>query len=167
MLGDPDSCGVWAPCLTYDDGLFWLIYTDVKRYGRTSQGGAAGASLRDIHNYLVTSPQHRRRLVGSDLSEQQRLRSLAVPRRRRPQISGQHAAGTTGRAAIVCGHRAAGILARGAQAGGAEPHDFQRHVDRLHRGAASLQAQRLLLPAHRRGRHRLGPRGDDGAVART
>jgi xylan 1,4-beta-xylosidase len=55
MLGDPDSCGVWAPCLTYADGLFHLIYTDVKRYGRTSQAGAAGASLRDFHNYLVTS----------------------------------------------------------------------------------------------------------------
>ncbi len=56
MLGDPDSCGVWAPCLTHADGLFHLIYTDVKRYGRTSQAGAAGASLRDFHNYLVTSP---------------------------------------------------------------------------------------------------------------
>jgi xylan 1,4-beta-xylosidase len=56
MLGDPDSCGVWAPCLTYADGLFWLIYTDVKRYGRTTQGGSAGASLRDTHNYLVTCP---------------------------------------------------------------------------------------------------------------
>ena len=57
MLGDPDSCGIWAPCLTYSDGLFWLIYTDVKRYGRTSVGGASGASLRDFHNYLVTSPR--------------------------------------------------------------------------------------------------------------
>jgi xylan 1,4-beta-xylosidase len=56
MLGDPDSCGIWAPCLTYADGLFWLIYTDVKRYGRTTVGGASGASLRDFHNYLVTSP---------------------------------------------------------------------------------------------------------------
>jgi len=49
MLGDPDSCGVWAPCLTHADGLFYLIYTDVKRYGRM------GASFRDFHNYLVTS----------------------------------------------------------------------------------------------------------------
>ncbi len=57
MLGDPDSCGVWAPCLTYADGLFWLVYTDVKRYGRTSQAGASGASLRDFHNYVVTAPQ--------------------------------------------------------------------------------------------------------------
>jgi Glycosyl hydrolases family 43 len=57
MLGDPDSCGIWAPCLTHADGLFWLIYTDVKRYGRTTVGGASGASLRDFHNYLVTSPR--------------------------------------------------------------------------------------------------------------
>ncbi|HYG23188.1 MAG TPA: glycoside hydrolase family 43 protein [Verrucomicrobiae bacterium] len=49
MLGAPDSCGVWAPCLTFAD------YTDVKRYGRTTVGGASGASLRDFHNYLVTS----------------------------------------------------------------------------------------------------------------
>src|SRR5258705_1773786 len=55
MLGDPDSCGIWAPCLTHADDVFYLIYTDVKRYGRTTQAGAAGASLRDMHNYLVTS----------------------------------------------------------------------------------------------------------------
>lgn len=56
MLGDPDSCGVWAPCLSYADGLFWLIYTDAKRFGLSSFGAAGGASLRDYHNYLVTSP---------------------------------------------------------------------------------------------------------------
>jgi xylan 1,4-beta-xylosidase len=55
MRGNPDSCGVWAPCLTYADGVFHLIYTDVKRYGRTTVAGASGASLRDFHNYLVTS----------------------------------------------------------------------------------------------------------------
>ncbi len=57
MLGDPDSCGLWAPCLSCADGLFWLIYTDVKRFGRTSVAGASGASMRDFHNYLVTSPR--------------------------------------------------------------------------------------------------------------
>lgn len=57
MLGNPDSCGIWAPCLSYADGLFWLIYTDVKRYGRTTVIGASGASLRDFHNYLVNSPR--------------------------------------------------------------------------------------------------------------
>ncbi len=57
LLGDPDSCGVWAPCLTYADGLFWLIYTDVKRYGRASQPGSSGSTPRDTHNYLVTCPE--------------------------------------------------------------------------------------------------------------
>jgi xylan 1,4-beta-xylosidase len=47
MRGDPDSCGVWAPCLSYGDGLFWLIYTDVKR---------KDGSFKDAHNYLVTAP---------------------------------------------------------------------------------------------------------------
>lgn len=56
LLGDPDSCGIWAPCLSHADGRFWLIYTDVKRYGRTTVAGASGASLRDVHNYLVTAP---------------------------------------------------------------------------------------------------------------
>jgi len=55
MLGDPDSCGVWAPDLTHAGGRFYLVYTDVKRYGRTTVAGASGASLRDFHNYLVTS----------------------------------------------------------------------------------------------------------------
>jgi xylan 1,4-beta-xylosidase len=57
MLGDPDSCGIWAPCLTFDEhaGLFYLVYTDVKRYGRTTVAGPSGASLRDFHNYVVTS----------------------------------------------------------------------------------------------------------------
>ena len=29
MRGEPDSCGVWAPCLSHADGLFWLIYSDM------------------------------------------------------------------------------------------------------------------------------------------
>lgn len=46
MQGNGDSDGVWAPCLTYDNGLFYLIYTDVK-----SHKGA----FKDTHNYLVTA----------------------------------------------------------------------------------------------------------------
>ena len=45
MTGNPDSGGVWAPCLSWDDGLFYLIYTDVKRSGR---------NVKDTHNYLTT-----------------------------------------------------------------------------------------------------------------
>lgn len=47
MRGNPDSCGVWAPCLTHADGLFWLVYSDVKRYD---------GNYKDTHNYLVTAP---------------------------------------------------------------------------------------------------------------
>ena len=45
MTGEPDSCGVWAPCLTWHDGLFYLIYTDVKRFD---------GNFKDTHNYLTT-----------------------------------------------------------------------------------------------------------------
>ena len=45
MLGNPDSCGVWAPCLSFCDGLFYLVYTDVKRYD---------GNFKDTHNYLTT-----------------------------------------------------------------------------------------------------------------
>ncbi len=56
MRGDPDSCGVWAPALRMVAGKFTLIYTDMKRYGRTSgSGGAPGASMRDLNNFMVTA----------------------------------------------------------------------------------------------------------------
>src|SRR6478752_5674988 len=25
MRGNPDSCGIWAPCLTHDGSKFWLV----------------------------------------------------------------------------------------------------------------------------------------------
>lgn len=42
MLGELSSCGVWAPCLSYYNGTYYLVYTDVKENGTT-------------HNYLVTT----------------------------------------------------------------------------------------------------------------
>ncbi|MCB4858099.1 glycoside hydrolase family 43 protein [Sphingobium sp. PNB] len=54
MRGDPDGCGVWAPDLSHADGRFWLVFTDVKRYGATTVQGAKGMSLRDFPNYVVT-----------------------------------------------------------------------------------------------------------------
>jgi xylan 1,4-beta-xylosidase len=54
MRGNPDSCGVWAPDLTHADGRFWLVYSDVKRFGQSTLDGATGMTLRDFHNYLVT-----------------------------------------------------------------------------------------------------------------
>jgi len=46
MMGNPDSGGVWAPQLSYNDGKFWLIYTDVK---------VVSGQWKDCHNYLTTS----------------------------------------------------------------------------------------------------------------
>ncbi|WP_113888561.1 glycoside hydrolase family 43 protein [Roseiarcus fermentans] len=47
LRGEPDSCGVWAPCLSHADGKFWLVYTDVKRLD---------GNFKDAHNYIVTAP---------------------------------------------------------------------------------------------------------------
>lgn len=47
LRGDPNSAGIWAPCLSYHDGLFYLIYTDVKSLDWV---------YNDTHNYLVTAP---------------------------------------------------------------------------------------------------------------
>lgn len=55
LRGIPDSCGVWAPCLSHSGGTFYLTYCLVRRYGRTTEYGAPGTSLRDFHNYVVTA----------------------------------------------------------------------------------------------------------------
>jgi xylan 1,4-beta-xylosidase len=46
MRGNPDSGGIWAPCLTHDGEKFWLVYTDMKR---------REGSYKDGHNYIVTA----------------------------------------------------------------------------------------------------------------
>ncbi len=45
MRGDPSSGGIWAPCLSHADGVFYLAFTDVKTMSRT----------KDMHNCLVTA----------------------------------------------------------------------------------------------------------------
>jgi xylan 1,4-beta-xylosidase len=45
MRGNPDSCGIWAPCLSYAEGKFWLVYTDVKRLD---------GAFKDAPNYITT-----------------------------------------------------------------------------------------------------------------
>jgi xylan 1,4-beta-xylosidase len=47
MKGVFPSGGVWAPALTWHDGLFWLVYTNVQSFR---------APVFDTPNYLVTSP---------------------------------------------------------------------------------------------------------------
>src|SRR5262249_36186795 len=47
LAGCPDSGGVWAPNLSYADGLYYLVFSNVSAY-------AAGFS--DCFNYVVTAP---------------------------------------------------------------------------------------------------------------
>ncbi|WP_438494781.1 glycoside hydrolase family 43 protein [Paenibacillus sp. IHBB 3054] len=47
LRGNPKNCSIWAPQLSYQDGLFYLIYTDVKSTKRP---------FKDCHNYLITAP---------------------------------------------------------------------------------------------------------------
>ena len=46
IVGVPDSCGVWAPCLSYDNGTFYLVYTNVRSFDGV---------WKDTPNYLVTT----------------------------------------------------------------------------------------------------------------
>jgi xylan 1,4-beta-xylosidase len=76
MKGNPDSGGIWAPCLSYADGKFWLLYTDVKIVDSPWKNG---------RNFLVTAPRWRGR--GATHSHgQRRVRPVAVPRYGRAQI---------------------------------------------------------------------------------
>ncbi|GAB2023951.1 glycoside hydrolase family 43 protein [Lactovum odontotermitis] len=46
LKGVPDSGGVWAPHLSYEDGRFWLIYSIVREH----------RAFKDVRNYMVSAP---------------------------------------------------------------------------------------------------------------
>ncbi len=46
LQGNPKNGSIWAPQLSYDDGLFYLAYTDVKSTRRP---------FKDAHNYLMVA----------------------------------------------------------------------------------------------------------------
>ena len=46
FTGNPDSCSIWAPAISHHDGVFNLVYTDVKR---------SKYPFKDAHNYLITA----------------------------------------------------------------------------------------------------------------
>jgi xylan 1,4-beta-xylosidase len=48
LRGVVDSAGVWAPSLSYADGKFWLVYTNMRNTG-------FGRPFKDIKIYLTTS----------------------------------------------------------------------------------------------------------------
>ena len=48
MNGEKFSCGIWAPCLSYSNGLFYLIYTNVRNWDF--------GTMKDTPNFLTTAP---------------------------------------------------------------------------------------------------------------
>lgn len=47
LRGIPDSAGIWAPALSYDNGIFYLVYT----VSRQIDG-----FFKDVKNYVTTAP---------------------------------------------------------------------------------------------------------------
>ena len=47
MSGNKFSCGIWAPCLSYSDDQFWLIYTNVRSWN--------DGAWKDTPNFLTTA----------------------------------------------------------------------------------------------------------------
>ncbi len=47
MRGDHASTGIWAPALSYADGMFWLIFTNQRQW--------VDGHLKDTENYLTTA----------------------------------------------------------------------------------------------------------------
>ena len=46
IKGVPDSCGVWAPCLSYHSGTYYLVYSAVRSFD---------GMYKDTPNYLITA----------------------------------------------------------------------------------------------------------------
>ena len=46
MEGNPKSCGVWAPALSYCDGMFYLVYTNMRYWTNP---------YKDSHNFITTA----------------------------------------------------------------------------------------------------------------
>ena len=163
MRGNPDSGGIWAPCLSYADGLFWLVYTDVKRLD---------GNFKDGHNYIVTAPS-----IEGPWSDPVHVNSSGFDPSLFHDDDGRkwflnmvwnhvsHGTRRQSEAPFLRRHIAAGIRCKGRQADREGEEHFRRQRPRSGRRPASVQARRLVLSDHRRGRHRLWPCRHDGAVA--
>ena len=155
LRGCGDSNGVWAPDLTYHDGQFHLVYSDVASFA---------SGYWDPQNFLVTAPDitgpwsdpvklHGRgfdaALFHDDDGTSWLLSMSADWRPGRDRFGGIE---------IQQYDRAARTPRRPAA------HPVHRHPGRGHRGPAPLPARRLVLADHRRGRHQLGAPGHRGPV---
>ncbi len=136
------------------DGLFWLVYTDVKRID---------GNFKDTHNYIVTAPS-----IEGPWSDPVYVNSSGfdpslfhdddgrkwflnmVWNHRGPGVGGQS------ETSLLRRHLAAGIGCGSGTADRRTGHNVFAGSDHgLVEGPAPLQAQRLVLPDRRRRRHRL------------
>ena len=46
LRGNPANCSIWAPQISFADGLFYCVYTDVK---------ATARPFKDCHNFIMTA----------------------------------------------------------------------------------------------------------------
>ena len=148
MRGNPDSCGIWAPCLCHADGLFWLVYTDVKRY----DGNFKDAP--QLHHHLrrrSTAPGPTRSTsipAGFDpsLFHDDDGRKWFLNMRLEPPRRGHRRQSEACRPSTASCCRNGRRQKRPVRTG--DEH-LRRHAARTDRGAASLQAQWLVLSDRR------------------
>lgn len=48
MTNNPASAGVWAPDLTFKDGMFYIVFSNVETWSR--------GPFKDCYNYLISAP---------------------------------------------------------------------------------------------------------------
>ena len=149
LAGARSSGGIYAPTLRHHDGLFWLVTTNVvdrgprhlhRRRTRAARGRTRSPSTAPsgIDPDLAWDAEGTCWLTYSELGGGGfDAVSGQIKQVRLDPRSGR---ALEAAAAAVVGHRAA-----------------------VPRGAAPLRDRRHLVPAHRRGRHRPGPRGLDRA----
>ncbi len=141
MRGNPDSGGIWAPCLSYADGMFWLVYTDVKRLDGNFKDSAqlhrdcafgrravVRSGLRQLSRASTRSLFHDD--DGKEVVPEHGLEPCLAWRRRQPE------------APVLCRHTSAGSMTRWPKARRpGRRTSFCRQSPRAGRGAASLQAR--------------------------
>jgi len=65
MKGIEHSAGIWAPCMSYADGQFWLIYTNVLNH--------TGGPWTDTPQFPGYGERHHGPMVRAGVSERLRL----------------------------------------------------------------------------------------------
>ena len=144
MNGARTLAASWAPCLSYYDGQFWLIYTNVR--------SVTGPWLA-TPNHLVTAPS-----IDGPWSEPIYLNGSGFDpslfHNERPQVAGEYDLRRSLRRHEFSGSPSRNTIMLRRNWSGRSPTSGASGA--LTRGPAPLQAQRLVLPDVRGGGNGLG-----------